>query len=416
MSAHKFPDFSESSYFNIFSPEGRVVVNEILNNPDLIDVNNFSAWRQDFIIDQQVTKHDTNGFATVTAAMREVEPAVMSDMRAPLGDSLPVEQGNAKAYTVPIAHFTTRHFHETKATMMDKKVRYENLREAYGEYDAQLLAGYAEKVQDFIDGMNQTLTYMGEQLMTNGYVYYDKGAGIIAGIHQAPIPTKNFLNACMYKVSGGVEVQTTWADLDALFIDSINRLIEQINTKLGKNWKWQLDVPKAIWDNYIMKNKQVLTTMYMRANPNILSVDQMNFASAGYTFDDAQVMEMLNSRLKDCTIFVHDSAQFDAIDGIVRGWKTGVATLRPLGRAGMMRHTDIIDAEWFDDRYSNPAIQDFYVPALGGLGYLNNTIWPNGRDLEYRTRYIYSATPSLDEFLYHFIMATGTASENGNWY
>jgi len=416
MSAHKFPDFSESSYFNIFSPEGRVVVNEILNNPDLIDVNNFSAWRQDFIIDPQVTKHDTNGFATVTAAMREVEPAVMSDMRAPLGDSLPVEQGNAKAYTVPIAHFTTRHFHETKATMMDKKVRYENLRETYGEYDAQLLAGYAEKVQDFIDGMNQTLTYMGEQLMTNGYVYYDKGAGIIAGIHQAPIPTKNFLNACMYKVSGGVEVQTTWADLDALFIDSINRLIEQINTKLGKNWKWQLDVPKAIWDNYIMKNKQVLTTMYMRANPNILSVDQMNFASAGYTFDDAQVMEMLNSRLKDCTIFVHDSAQFDAIDGIVRGWKTGVATLRPLGRAGMMRHTDIIDAEWFDDRYSNPAIQDFYVPALGGLGYLNNTIWPNGRDLEYRTRYIYSATPSLDEFLYHFIMATGTASENGNWY
>ena len=179
MSAHKFPDFSESSYFNIFSPEGRIVVNEILNNPDLIDVNNFSAWRQDFIIDQQVTKHDANGFATVTATMREVEPAVMSDMRAPLGDSLPVEQGNAKAYTVPIAHFTTRHFHETKATMMDKKIRYENLREAYGEYDAQLLAGYAEKVQDFIDGMNQTLTYMGEQLMTNGYVYYDKGAGII---------------------------------------------------------------------------------------------------------------------------------------------------------------------------------------------------------------------------------------------
>lgn len=416
MSAHKFPDFSESSYFNIFSPEGRIVVNEILNNPDLIDVNNFSAWRQDFIIDQQVTKHDTNGFATVTAAMREVEPAVMSDMRAPLGDSLPVEQGNAKAYTVPIAHFTTRHFHETKAKMMDKKVRYENLREAYGEYDSQLLAGYAEKVQGFIDGMNQTLTYMGEQLMTNGYVYYDKGAGIIAGIHQAPIPTKNFLKACMYKVSGGTEVQTTWADLDALFIDSINRLIEQINTKLGKNWKWQLDVPKAILDNYIMKNKQVLTTMYMRANPNILSADQMNFASAGYTFDDAQVMEMLNSRLKDCTIFVHDSAQFDAIDGIVRGWKAGVATLRPLGRAGMMRHTDIIDAEWFDDRYSNPAIQDFYVPALGGLGYLNNTIWPNGRDLEYRTRYIYSATPSLDEFLYHFIMTTGTASDNGNWY
>lgn len=416
MSAHKFPDFSESSFFSIWSEEGRNVVTEILNNPDLINLNNFSAWRQDFAIDPEITKHDSNGFAIVNALMREVEVGVMSDMRAPLGDSLPVEQGNAKGYTVPIAHFTTRHFHETKATMMDKKERYEALRDAYGEYDAQLLASYAERVQPFIDGMNMTLTNMGEQLMTNGYVYYDKGAGIHAGIHQAPIPDKNFLKACMYKVSGGSEVQTTWADTDALFIDSINRLTDMINERLGLNLRWQLDVTKDEWDNYIMKNKQVLTTMFMRANPNILSQNQMDFASAGYSFDDVQVMTMLESRLRRCTIVVHDSAQHDAFEGVVRGWKSNVATLRPLGRAGMMRHTDIIDAQWFDDRYSNPAIKDFYVPALGGLGYLNNTIWPNGRDLEYRTRYIYSVTPSLDEFLYHFIMTTNVASDNGKWY
>lgn len=416
MSAHKFPDFSESSFFNIWSEDGRTVVTEILNNPDLIDLNNYSAWRQDFSIDPEITKHDSNGFAIVNALMREVETGVMSDMRAPLGDSLPVEQGNAKGYTVPIAHFTTRHFHETKATMMDKKERYEALRDAYGEYDAQLLASYAERVQVFIDGMNMTLTNMGEQLMTNGYLYYDKGAGIHAGIHQAPIPTNNFLKACMYKMSGTSEVQTTWADTDALFIDSINRLVDMINEKLGMTLNWQLDVTKDEWDNYIMKNKQVLATMYMRANPNILSADQMNFASAGYAFDDAQVMAMLDSRLRRCTIFVHDSAQHDAFEGVVRGWKSNVATLRPLGRAGMMRHTDILDAEWFDDRYSNPAIKDFYVPALGGLGYLNNTIWPNGRDLEYRTRYIYSTTPSLDEFLYHFILTTNSASDNGTWY
>lgn len=416
MSAHKFPDFSESSFFNIWSEDGRTVVTEILNNPGLIDLNNYSAWRQDFSIDPEITKHDSNGFAIVNALMREVETGVMSDMRAPLGDSLPVEQGNAKGYTVPIAHFTTRHFHETKATMMDKKERYEALRDAYGEYDAQLLASYAERVQVFIDGMNMTLTNMGEQLMTNGYLYYDKGAGIHAGIHQAPIPTNNFLKACMYKMSGTSEVQTTWADTDALFIDSINRLVDMINEKLGMTLNWQLDVTKDEWDNYIMKNKQVLATMYMRANPNILSADQMNFASAGYAFDDAQVMAMLDSRLRRCTIFVHDSAQHDAFEGVVRGWKSNVATLRPLGRAGMMRHTDILDAEWFDDRYSNPAIKDFYVPALGGLGYLNNTIWPNGRDLEYRTRYIYSTTPSLDEFLYHFILTTNSASDNGTWY
>lgn len=414
--AHKLPDFTESSFYKIFSPEGRIVVSEVLQNPDLINLKNFDAWRMDFAIDPEITKHDSNGFAVCTALMRTIEPGVMSDMRAPLGDSLPVEQGNAKGYNVPIAHFTTRHFHETKATMMDKKVRYENLREAYGQYDAELIASYAEKVQSFIDGMNMTLTNMGEQLMTNGYIYYDKGAGIHAGIHKADIPAKNFLGACMYKMSGSSEVQTTWADPDALMIDSLNRLVEQINTKLGKNWKWQFDLPKSIFDAYVMTNKQVSTTMFYRANPQIVLNSAVQSASLAMSFTRQQVLDMINERLDNAIMVIHDTAQNDAFEGIVHGWKTGIVTLRPLGRAGMMRHTDIIDTEWFDDAYSNPAIKDFYVPALNGLGFLNNTIWPNGRDLEYRTRYIYSATPSLDEFLYHFTLTSGSASANGNWY
>lgn len=414
--AHKLPDFTESSFYKIFSPEGRIVVSEVLQNPDLIELNNFDAWRMDFVVDPEITKHDSNGFAVCTARMREVETGVMSDMRAPLGDSLPVEQGNAKGYNVPIAHFTTRHFHETKATMMDKKVRYENLREAYGEYDAQLIASYADKVQAFIDGMNMTLTNMGEQLMTNGYIYYDKGAGIHAGIHKADIPSKNFLGACMYKMSGSSEVQTTWADTDALIIDSLNRLVEKINTKLGKTWKWQFDLPKSIFDAYVMKNKQVMNTMFYRANPQIVLNDAVSSANLAMSFTRQQVLDMINERLDNAIMVIHDTAQFDAFEGIVRGWKTGIVTLRPLGRAGMMRHTDILDSEWFDDAYSNPAIKDFYVPALNGLGFMNNTIWPNGRDLEYRTRYIYSATPSLDEFLYHFTMTSGSASVDGNWY
>lgn len=413
---HKYPDFSESSFFKIWSDEGRVVVSEILNNPDLIEINNFSAWRQDYDIDPEVTNHDKNGFAICTAVMREIEHGVMSDMRAPLGDSLPVERGNAKSYTIPIAHFTSRHFHETKTTMMDKKERFEALRDAYGEYDAKLIASYAENVQTFIDDANMTLTYMGEQLQTNAYVFYDKGAGIHAGIHKAPVPVKNFLGACVFKMSGTSEVQTTWADTKCLFIKSMNRLIEQINNVLGKELVWQLDMPKAIWDSYIKTNEEVLQVMAMKANPLILSAEQMNFATAGMTFEDEDILAMLNSRIKNCTVKLHNSAQYDAFEGIVRGWKTGVATLRPLGRAGLIRHTDIIDAEWFDTKYSNPAIKDFYVPALMGLGFINNTIWPNGRDMEWRYRYIYSSTPSLDEFLYHFILNTGSASANGNWY
>lgn len=407
---HKFPDFNDSTFFKIFSEEGRDVVREILANPEMIKPN-FMGWRQDFSIDPETTVHDNAGFAVVKAYMRQIENGVMSDMRAPLGDSLPMERGNAKSYTAPIAHFTTRHFHETKATMFDKRKRWEALADKYGEFDAELLLGYSERLQTFLDGANMTLTNMGEQLMTNGYVYYDEGVGVHAGIYKAEIPTENFLGACMYKMSGSSEVQTTWADTDALMIDSLRRLVEKVNAHLGVEWKWQLDVPKAVWDNYIKKNKQVQETMFLRANPGIIINNAVEASQRVMYFTDEQVAAMLAEQTGLPAIFVHDTTQKDAVKGIVHGWKTGIVTLRPLGHAGLIRHTDILDAEYFTDPNSNPAIKDYYTPALMGLGYVNNTIWPNGRDVEYRTRLIYSATPTLDEFLYHFILTSGTASD-----
>lgn len=394
---------------SFWKAEGRDVLMQILADPTMIKPR-YMGWQMDFSIDPEITKHDNKGNADVRAYMRQIENGVMSDMRAPLGDSLPMEQGNGQFYTAPIAHFTSKHFHETTPTMYDKRKRFEELREAYSQADAEFIAAYAEKVQVFLDGANMTLTHMGEQLMTKGYLYFNQGSGIHAGIYKAEIPAANFLKACMYKMSGSSEVQTTWADLDALMIDSLRRLVKMLNDHFGVEWQWQLDVPKAIWDNYIVKNKQVLDLVRWQKNVNGVSLPSVVYVT------DAMVNEMLAEQTGLPKIVVHDTKQKDENNGVVSGWASGVVTMRPVGKAGLIRHTDIIDAEYFgDEGMKNPAVIDNYTPALYGLGYIENSIWPNGRMKEYRTRLIYSATPTLDEFLYHIIMDTANASDNGTW-
>ena len=406
---HRFPDFNDSTFMSFWKAEGRDVLMQILADPTMIKPR-YMGWQMDFSIDPEITKHDNKGNADVRAYMRQIENGVMSDMRAPLGESLPMEQGNGQFYTAPIAHFTSKHFHETTPTMYDKRKRFEELREAYSQADAEFIAAYAEKVQVFLDGANMTLTHMGEQLMTKGYLYFNQGSGIHAGIYKAEIPAANFLKACMYKMSGSSEVQTTWADLDALMIDSLRRLVKMLNDHFGVEWQWQLDVPKAIWDNYIVKNKQVLDLVRWQKNVNGVSLPSVVYVT------DAMVNEMLAEQTGLPKIVVHDTKQKDENNGVVSGWASGIVTMRPVGKAGLIRHTDIIDAEYFgDEGMKNPAVIDNYTPALYGLGYLENSIWPNGRMKEYRTRLIYSATPTLDEFLYHIIMDTANASDNGTW-
>ena len=406
---HRFPDFNDSTFMSFWKAEGRDVLMQILADPTMIKPR-YMGWQMDFSIDPEITKHDNKGNADVRAYMRQIENGVMSDMRAPLGESLPMEQGNGQFYTAPIAHFTSKHFHETTPTMYDKRKRFEELREAYSQADAEFIAAYAEKVQVFLDGANMTLTHMGEQLMTKGYLYFNQGSGIHAGIYKAEIPAANFLKACMYKMSGSSEVQTTWADLDALMIDSLRRLVKMLNDHFGVEWQWQLDVPKAIWDNYIVKNKQVLDLVRWQKNVNGVSLPSVVYVT------DQMVNDMLAEQTGLPKIVVHDTKQKDENNGVVSGWASGIVTMRPVGKAGLIRHTDIIDAEYFgDEGMKNPAVIDNYTPALYGLGYLENSIWPNGRMKEYRTRLIYSATPTLDEFLYHIIMDTANASDNGTW-
>ena len=96
-------------------------------------------------------------------------------------------------------------------------------------------------------------------------------------------------------------------------------------------------------------------------------------------------------------------------NGIVNGWASGVAVFCPAGYLGLIRRTTIADIRLFSPEYTNPANSYVFATALDGCAFVRNSVVVNGNLKEWHSDLVLAATPSLDEFLYHYIIDTTTA-------
>lgn len=386
--------FDNSTYSKIWdSSEGRQIVTDILSDPELIK-SNHTFWREKFLVDPMITPTNAEGEAVFTSRMRPVESGVLMDMRAPLGDSAPEDIKSTLAYQGTIQEFISKGTVE-KATERDYKAQYFD---ALG--DAELVARYAMQVlQPKIDSANQTLSYMSAFLMSNGYLSYKQGVGMQGNIYKAYIPEENFRK-------GGVKV---WTDTSAPLFDIMRKHEEEIKDATGLNVAWQWEVTRDMFDNVILKNEQVIKWLkdaYLVDNSQITSgagdlsnlvVNEENF------FKYVTKIQGLSP------IVIVEEKQKDESNGVVHGWKEGIAVFRPAGYAGLIRRTTIADERLFKPEYTNPSNTYSFASALEGLAVVRNSVIVNGNLKEWHTDLVLAATPSLDEFLYHFIIDTTKA-------
>lgn len=379
--------FEQSTYNKIWdSTEGSQIVTQILNNPDLINANHM-FWTEKFRVDPNITPTNAEGEAPFISRMREIESGVLMDMRAPLGDSVPEDKKGIAYYSGIIPEFISKGTVE-KATERDYK---EKLFEQFG--DVALVASYATDVlQSKIDSANQTLSNMSAQLLSTAKIIYNSGVGIQGNVLKAEVPAANFLKA-------GAKV---WTDTTARLLDQIVEIVEDIKDKTGIA-NWQLEVTKDQFKNCFLKNAQVIEWVrYMNIINNqplperlVLSRDMAMSALASF--------EGLPP------IVIIEEKQKDADSTIVHGWKAGVAVLRPVGIAGYMRRTTIKDTELFT-KYGNSVNSYSFTPALNGLATVRNSVIVNGNFKEWHTDVVLAGVPSLDQFLYHYIIDTTTAN------
>ena len=380
--------FELSTYNKIWdSSEGRQIVTAILNNPDMIHANH-TFWSEKFRVDPQITPTNQEGEAIFISRMRKMEGGVLMDMRAPLGDSVPEDVKGQDYYSGAISEFISKGFVE-KATERDYK---ETLFAQFG--DASLVAEYATNVlQSRLDGANQTLSHMSAQLLSTGKIIYKAGVGIQGNVLKAEIPASNFLKA-------GKKV---WTDTTARLLDQIVEMVDSINDTTGLPIQWQLEVPKDMFKNCFLKNEQVIEWVRYMNIINNQTLPERLIVTRDMAIPALKAFEGLPP------IVIVEEKQKDADSKMVHGWKDGIAVLRPVGYAGLVRRTTIKDTELFT-KYGNSVNSYSFAPALNGLATIRNSVIVNGNFKEWHTDLVMAAVPSLDEFLYHYIIDTQTAN------
>lgn len=379
--------FEQSTYNKIWdSTEGQQIVTQILNSPDLINANHM-FWTEKFRVDPNITPTNQEGEAVFISRMREIESGVLMDMRAPLGDSVPEDKKGIAYYSGVIPEFISKGTVE-KATERDYK---EKLFEQFG--DVALVAAYATDVlQSKIDSANQTLSNMSAQLLSTSKIIYKSGVGIQGNVLKAEVPAANFLKA-------GAKV---WTDTTARLLDQIVAIVEDVKDKTGIA-NWQLEVTKDQFKNCFLKNAQVIEWVrYMNIINNQPLPERL-------VLSREMAMSALASFEGLPPIVIIEEKQKDADSTIVHGWKAGVAVLRPMGIAGYMRRTTIKDTELFT-KYGNSVNSYSFTPALNGLATVRNSVIVNGNFKEWHTDVVLAGVPSLDQFLYHYIIDTTTAN------
>lgn len=380
--------FVSSTYNKIWdSNEGRQIVTQILNDPDLIRANH-TFWTQKFRIDPQITPTNAEGEAIFKSTMRQLESGVLMDMRAPLGDSVPEDKKGLAYYSGVIPEFISKGTVE-KAT---ERAYKEDLFEQFG--DAALIAAYATDVlQSKLDSANQTLSHMSAQLLSTGKIVYNQGVGIQGNVLKADVPTGNFLKA-------GEKV---WSDTSARLLDQIVKMVEDIREAKGLDLQFQLEITRKQFLEAFMKNEQVIEWVRYLNVINNTPLPERAVMTEDLVKNALSRFEGLPS------IVIVEEKQKDTENGIVHGWKEGVAVLRPLGYAGFIRRTTIKDVELFN-KYGNSVNSYSFASALNGLAQVANSVIVNGNFKEWHTHVIMAAVPSLDEFLYHYIIDTTTAN------
>lgn len=380
--------FDASLYKALWSEEGRNIMDAVLRDPNLIRANH-TFWQSKFKVDPQITPTNAEGEAIFKSTQRPLESGVLMDMRAPLGDSTPLDVRGAAAYTGVIPDFITKGTVE-KAT---ERWHKEKMFDQFG--DARLLAQFATDVlQQKIDSANQTLSYMSAYLLSNGNLSYLQGEGIQDALYKAAIPAENFDKAG----------EKAWSDKTARILDQMVEKEEKYKNLWGINIPMQWEITREQFRSQFLSNEQVIS--WVKHNYEISKGVELSTA-LGIT-EDMAVEYIAKFPGLSPIVFIEEK-QKDVNNGPVSGWKEGVAVLRPTGFAGYIRHTSILDTEIFS-KYANTVNSYVFTKTLNGLLTIMNSTVVNGNFQEWHTDGMMSAIPTLDEFLYHVIIDTTEAN------
>ena len=382
-------DFNNSTFVKLWDKLDGPSLMQTFLSEDMVRMN-YGFWRTQFAVDPNISPRQADGTATFSSKMREIQAAMVMDWRAPMGESKPADKTGVSFYTATIPDFSAPSYVETA---MERDYKEKMFQEYFGD-DSQLLLAFADSIQAMIDNADQTMNYMGAQLLSKGSITYNIGRGIQGAMYQAPIPESN-------KVKAGAKV---WSDTSSKLLDQMRQIEIDAYDRWGVNMPMKWQIPYKMFHDVFMKNSQVIEQYrYYKSIGNVLLPESVVLTEqmaleATASFEGLSPIEIVVEKQKDWS-------------GIVHGWDDNVAVLRPQGYAGLIRHTTIADQS-LSDKYGSSVIEKVWSRAGdGGIYNVVNTTLNNGNYKEWHTDLFMAAIPSLDEFLYHVLVDTASAND-----
>lgn len=342
-------------------------------------------------IDPNLTPIDAEGTALFKVKSRELKPATMMNLRAPLGEGYQKEKGGAKYYMASIPDFAADGFRE-KAT--ERWYRKRQLQQEFGN-EADLVDEWTDKVQDLVDSLDSTMTYMAAKISSTGILDWSKiGRGIQdEALYNANVPKEHF------KKGGALEWSNAKCDL-----------LEQMR-KFEEDWRkeniqyanvplvWQ--ITKNDYNNILLKNKQIAELWQSWAKANYIAFlqnygpNKEMFLKSVTDLNGLSPIEIVDEE--------EQNMRFDGTVETVHGWADGTVVLRPAGKPLKFMRKEIIDKSIFED-IGNEYVDVNWATTNNGLGLLRNKVIPNGDYNEFKTDLFLASVPALLDFPYRWII------------
>lgn len=388
-------DFDNSRYAAFFKGgDGQQILRDFIDNSGMINVNH-GWWKTQFEVNPNVTPTDADGTATFRVDTSSTRPAGVLDARAPLGKAHPYSKEGFSFYTGSIPDFTSDAIAETA---MERQYK-EDYFAQFGN-DAKFIKAWAKSVQDLIDAKDQTFNYMGAMLQSTGLINYNIGRGIQGVFQKVPIPASNF-------VAAGAKV---WSAADCKILSQMVIIEDQFRQRTGYAGSMKWLITKKMYRDIFLKNAEVkewvnyvrnLNTNSPQAAPDVAVILDDMFNNAIRLYEGLSPIELV--------VEEENNKDWTGKNTTINGWQPGVAVLRPVGPAGLIMHTTILDQK-LAGKYSNNVVSQAFA-SIDGFSVLANAEMADGEFKSWNTRLLVAGIPTLTEFPEHIIVDTTEAGD-----
>ena len=376
-------------------------------------------WQEQFRVegneyDIDIADLKKNPAWTVRQKINRTVP--MADAMAPLSETMQLEAEGFEEKTGSIYQYGKGLF-ETSMSKLELQARLQELGP-----DQDLVMGFVRGVADLVKTHNLRVSNMAAMTLSRGGQYGNTIAitnvaggtattqgfsGVVAN-QGAYIPLANFKTA-------GTKVWTA-ADCD---IPEQMRKIEADFKEAnaipdGTPFEW--DIPWDMVINVLLNNaafkKEVNRYIALYAPDKVIVVTNGSSTTNVDTITWEQLVQYSRSPISKISP-IRVVREQQTVQGIttyttVKGWKAGIAVLRPLGYAGVLVHAKVADVELLRSGEVNNTVQ-FSLAKIQGFLNVINKVTPNGMLKAYHTDVIGRYATVLDESQYHVVVDTTSA-------